>query len=140
MKTVPVDGMVIREDTLLRDGVYVLPLGLRIEEDGVTLDGGGATLIGAGRQGRGISLEGRRGVTIRNVRLMDYYHGIHARSCDGLILRENRITSTAEIAPNTVFLDIWRGPEDPYGGAILLQECTQSTVEANDLQHQQNGL
>src|SRR5690242_7736676 len=130
-RVVPKDGMVIGEDTTLKPGVYHLPNGLSIESDGVTLDGNGAVLVGANREGRGIRLEGRSGVTIKNVRLRDYYHGIHARACKSLILAGNQITSTSEVAPNTIFLDIWLGPEEAYGGAILLWEVSDSLIAEN---------
>src|SRR5579871_312556 len=136
----PADGMEIGADCVLAPGIYVLPRGLSIVADGVTLDGNGAVLIGQDRQGAGIRLEGRSGVTIRNVRLRDYTHGIHARRCTNLTLVGNQIASTAELPPNTVFLDIWRRPEAAYGGAILLHEVSYSLVAGNDLQHQQSGL
>jgi parallel beta-helix repeat protein len=136
----PTDGMVIREDTVLAPGVYPLPNGITLEADGITLDGGGAMLVGSDRQGSGLRLNGRKDVTVKNLRLCDYYHGIYAKECRGLVITGNRITSTAEVPPNTIFLDIWRGPEDAYGGAILLWKVADSVVEENDLQHQQSGL
>lgn len=141
MRTVvPTDGMAIREDTRLAPGVYHLPNGLTIEADGVTLDGGGAVLVGSDRQGTGVRLHGCANVTLRRIQLRDYQHGVHARGCRDLTLVDNRITSTAEVPPNTLFLDIWRGPEEAYGGAILLWEVRDSLITDNDLQHQQNGL
>lgn len=137
---VPTDGMIIRESISLEPGVYYLPGGLTIEAEEVILEGNGAMLVGRDRQGVGIRLQGRSGVTIRNVRLREYYHGIHAQSCRNLRLEHNQIASTAEIAPNTIFLDIWLGPEEAYGGAILLQDCEDCLVEENDIQHQQSGL
>jgi len=136
---VPVDGMVIREDTLLAPGVHFLPNGLSVER-GVTLDGGGATLAGANRQGIGVRIAGQAGASIRNLRLRDYYHGIHAEGCRGLTIAGCQITSTAEVAANTIFLDIWKTAGDAYGGAILLHDCTDSAIGDNDLQHQQSGI
>ncbi|HZT42216.1 MAG TPA: right-handed parallel beta-helix repeat-containing protein [Chthonomonadaceae bacterium] len=136
----PTDGMEIGEDCTLAPGVYYLPHGLSLVADGITFDGNGALLIGRDRRGTGLRLEGRSGVTIKNVRLRDYYHGIHASSGKDLTLIGNQITATAELPPNTVFLDIWRGPEEAYGGAILLWEVTDSLIAGNDLQHQQSGL
>jgi parallel beta-helix repeat protein len=136
----PKDGMVIRENTRLVPGVYHLPRGIAIEGDGVTLDADGAVLIGGGRQGAGLTLRGSSGVTIRNICLREYYHGIRATECTGLTLAGNRITSTAEVPPNTTFLEIWLTAENAYGGAILLDRVTDSVIEENDLQHQQNGL
>jgi parallel beta-helix repeat protein len=141
MKTVtPTDGMVVREDVTLTPGVYFLPNGITIDADNVTLDGAGALLIGAERKGQGVRLVGRSTVTIRNLRLREYYHGIHASSCEHLTLTSNQITSTAEVPPNTIFLDIWLEADQAYGGAILLDHVEDSEVADNDLQHQQSGL
>jgi parallel beta-helix repeat protein len=137
---VPTDGMVLRQDTTFAPGVYFLPNGLSIEADGITLDGSGAVLVGKDRQGQGIRLHGRSDVTVENVRLRDYYHGIYARGGRNLTLRGNQVTSTAEVPANTVFLDIWLGPDQAYGGGIFLWEVTDSRVAGNDLQHQQSGL
>src|SRR5437868_4070917 len=98
----PTDGMVIRESTRFAPGGYVLPRGISVEADGITLDGGGAVLVGAGRQGTGIRMAGHKGVTIQNVRLRDYYHGIHVRDCRGITLQDNQITSTAEVPANSI--------------------------------------
>lgn len=132
--------MIITTDTTLAPGVYHLPAGITIAADGVTLDGAGATLVGAGRAGRGISVEGRQGVTIRNVRLLEYYHGIAAYDCADLTIAGCTISATAEEPPNTLFLDIWRTAAQAYGGAIFLHQVRNSQVLNNDLQHQQNGL
>src|SRR5437016_1069463 len=119
MTVIPTEGLSIRADTILTPGVYHLPGGLSIDADGVTLDGNGATLIGADRQGTGLRIEGRANVTVRNLRVRDYYHGIYAVGCRGLRLVGNQITSTAEVPPNTIFLDIRLPAEKAYGGAIL---------------------
>ena len=41
---IPLDGMVVCEDTQFVPGVYHLPTGISIEGDGITLDGDGALL------------------------------------------------------------------------------------------------
>lgn len=137
---VPLDGMVITQDTTFQPGLYFLPRGIEIGADGVTLDGQGAVLVGEHRQGRGITMVGRRQVTLRNLRLRDYRHGLFAHRCQQLILIRNQVTSTAEEPPNTLFLDIWRPAESAYGGGILLWEVTDSSIVENDLQHQMCGL
>jgi parallel beta-helix repeat protein len=137
---VPQDGMTIVEDTVLQPGVYLLPNGITIDADNVTLDCNGAVLIGTNREGRGITCIGRSGVTITGVVLREYYHGIYCKDCKELTLTKNQITSTAEVPANTIFLDIWLGPEDTYGGAIFLWGVQDSNIEDNDLQHQMNGL
>lgn len=137
---VPTDGIVITEDTVFEPGIYYLPSGITIAGDGVTLDGNGALLIGKDRTGIGVRVEGRQGVTIKNLRIREYYHGIHAADCKGLTITNCQITSTAEIGPNTIFLDIWLPAEKAYGGGILLYRVQESLIEGNDLQHQMNGL
>ncbi len=137
---VPTNGMVIRSNTQLRPGVYYLPDGVVIDADGVTLEGNGAIILGHDRRGVGITVDGHRDVTIRNVRAREYYHGIAARGCRGLTLEQNQITSTAEVETNTVFLNIWTPIEDAYGAAILLDRVSDARVHDNDLQHQMNGL
>jgi len=137
---VPTDGMVIRSSVRLKPGVYVLPQGLSVAADGVTLDGEGVTLVGCGRRGTGVRVEGRRQVTIRNLALRDYYHGISVRKASGLTLERNQIASTGEVPANTVFLNIWHDVERAYGGAILLEQVEDAEIRDNDLQHQMCGL
>ena len=117
-----------------------MPRGLRIAGDGITLDGHGATLIGDNRQGAGITVEGHTGVTIRNLRVRDFYHGIVARQAHDLTIESVQCTSTAEVAANTVFLDIWRPAQEAYGGGVLLVEVENAEIHDNDWQHQMNGL
>lgn len=134
------DRLVIRQNTRLDPGVHRLPGGIEIVGDGITLDGEGATLVGSNREGAGVRVQGKKGVVIENLAIRDYRHGIRAEHCRDLVLRGNRITSTAEVAPNTLFLDIWLPVDQAYGGAILLVDCAECDIEENDLQHQQNGI
>jgi parallel beta-helix repeat protein len=136
----PTNGMIIRTDTRLEPGVYFLPDGLTIDADGVTLDGNGAMLIGRGREKTGVRCDGRSGVTIRNLRLREYCHGIAVRRGRDITIEKNHITSTAEVPANTIFLDIWLDAAHAYGGAILLEDVSDSTVADNDIQHQMCGL
>ncbi|MEW6250972.1 MAG: right-handed parallel beta-helix repeat-containing protein [Planctomycetota bacterium] len=139
-RLVPINGKVLLSDTRLEPGVYLLPDGLTIDADDVTLDGNGVVLVGEGRRGVGINVNGRRNVTIRNVRLREYGHGIAARGTQGLTIEGCQITATAEVEANTIFLDIWRPAEDAYGGAILLDAVKGAEIQDNDLQHQFAGL
>lgn len=137
---VPNNRMSITANTRLEPGVYLVPDGISIDADDVTLDGNGATLVGVNREGVGINVNGRSNVTIRNVRIRDFYHGIAVRDSNNITIAENHITSTAEVETNTIFLDIWRPAEDPYGGAILFQNVNDSDVSDNDIQHQMCGV
>lgn len=136
----PTDGMSLTESARIEPGVYFLPNGIRIAKPEVRLVGKGVTLIGADRHGIGVSISGLEGVRIEGLSLRDYYHGIRAENCARLSLSYCSITSTAEVPPNTIFLDIWLPANKSYGGAICLVSCRDSEVNSNDLQHQMNGL
>ena len=73
---IPTDGMVINESVRLKPGTYVLPKGITVAADNIVIDGSGASIIGIDHAGTGITVRGRSGVTIRNCRIRDYYHGI----------------------------------------------------------------
>jgi parallel beta-helix repeat protein len=137
---VPTDGMVITEDTVFQQGAYYLPNGIVIADANITLDGNGSLIIGKKRNGNGVTVKGYDGVTIKNLKLRDFYHGIYAQKCSDLTISDCQITSTNEVAPNTVFLDIWLPAEKPYGSGIFLWEVAKSDIVNNDLQHQMNGL
>lgn len=132
--------MAITADTTLAPGTYLLPNGITIAADNVTLDGTGATIVGAGPQGVGVRIEGRSGVTVKNLSVKSYYHGIWAKGCKGLLLEKNTVRDTQEVEHDTIFLDIWLKADEAYGGGILLWECVDSKIAGNDLQHQMNGL
>ena len=134
------NGLRINTDTQLKPQVYVLPEGITIESNNVTLDGRGATIIGADQTGTGITVSGRKNIILKNLRLMNYYHGISIKESEKIEIDHCRITSTAEIQSNTLFLDIWKPAGEAYGGAIFLEQVTDAKIHDNDLQHQMNGL
>ncbi len=134
------NGLRINQDTRLEPRIYLLPEGITIDADDVTLDGRGATIMGADKTGAGISLKGRRNITIENLRVMNYYHGISIKGSKEIEIRACTITGTAEIQANSLFLDIWKPAAETYGGAIFMQEATDISIHGNDLQHQMNGL
>jgi parallel beta-helix repeat protein len=136
----PVDGMQITAHTTLAPGTYVLHRGIEIVADDVTLDGGGAVLIGQDHHGSAITAAGRRGVTVRNVCIERFYHGMVFRDCDRLTVRDCRVRDTHEVGGGPVWLDIWLPVEKAYGAGILLHHVHDSRIEDNDVQHQQNGL
>ena len=134
------DGLRISQDTQLEPRVYMLPEGITIDSDDVVLDGRGATLLGVGQQGAGIRVSGRKNLVIKNLRLLNYYHGISIRKSRDIEIHNCSLTGTAEIQPNTLFLDIWKPAADAYGGAIYLEQVTNARIHDNDLQHQMNGI
>jgi parallel beta-helix repeat protein len=134
------NGLRIHVDTQLEPRIYVLPEGITIDSNNVTLDGRGATIIGADKTGTGITVRGRKNIIIKNLRVMNYYHGISIKESQAIEIHHCTITSTAEIQSNTLFLDIWKPAGEAYGGAIFLEQVTDAKIYDNDLQHQMNGV
>jgi parallel beta-helix repeat protein len=136
----PSSGLRVDSDTVLQPGTYVLNEPIEIVADDVTLDGGGAVLIGRGHQGAAVRAVGRKNVTVRNLRVERFYHGMRFERCENLVVRDCRVRDTHEIEPDATFLDIWKPVGQAYGAGILLAGCRGAVIENNDLQHQQNGL
>jgi parallel beta-helix repeat protein len=136
----PTDSLFIDKDTVLQPGVYYVPNGIIIDEDGITLDGNGALLVGKDRNGMGVSIHNRKGVTIKNLRIQNYKYGIYSVNCRDLSVSGCAITATDEVPANTIFLNIWLPHDKAYGGGIMLVNTHDSLVERNDLQHQMNGM
>ena len=141
MRTVrPTDGMKITESVCFEPGVYLLPNGIQIAADGISIEGTGAHFVGNAKEGHGISFLGLKGVRLTGLSLSNYYHGIHAEHCHDCTISNCVINQTAEVAANTIFLDIWLPADKAYGGGVCLVECKDCTIEKNDLQHQMNGI
>ncbi|MCB2202472.1 right-handed parallel beta-helix repeat-containing protein [bacterium] len=141
MKTIqPTNGMTLTEDTRLEPGVYVLPDGLTLAADGITLDGAGAQLIGQGYQGNGLTIKGHKDITIKNLHLRGYQHGINAADCQDLSIKHCRITDTATVSTHGEPLDYWRSLDRAYGSGILLAGVNGAEIVSNDLRHQMIGL
>jgi parallel beta-helix repeat protein len=136
----PTDGVAITQNTRFTPGVYVLPHGITLAADHITLDGGGALIVSPGPSGVGIHVDGRRDVTIRNIRISGFYHGIRADHARDLTIENVRVRDTAEIGGIDTFLYLWHPLEKAYGGAILCHDVRGGTIRACDLQHQMNGI
>ena len=130
----------ITKDTQLEPTIYMLPEGITIDSDNVTLDGRGATIMGTDKTGAGIRVSGRNHIVIKNLRVMNYYHGISVRKSREIEISNCTISSTGEFQSNTLFLDIWKPAIDSYGSAIFLEQVTDAKIHDNDLQHQMNGV
>jgi parallel beta-helix repeat protein len=139
--TTSMNGLKISKDTKLESRVYVLPEGITIDSDNLTLDGNGATIMGTDKTAsQGIEISGRKNITIKNLRILNYYHGISVKRSRGIEIRDCTITLTTEIQSNTLFLNIWKPAAEAYGGAIFLEQVTDAKIHENDLQHQMNGI
>ena len=135
------NGLRIDRDTQLEPKVYLLPEGITIDADNMTLDGQGATIMGTDKtNSQGVKVFGRKNVVIKNLRVLNYYHGVSIKQSSGIEISHCTVTLTTEIQSNTLFLDIWRPAADAYGGAIFLEQVTDARIHDNDLQHQMNGI
>lgn len=130
----------ISKDTQLEPKLYFLPEGITIDSDHVTLDGQGATILGTDKTGEGIRVSGRKNILIKNLHILNFYHGVSIKNSSGIEITNCTVTGTAEILSNTLFLDIWKPVTDAYGAAIFLDHVTEAEIHHNDLQHQMNGL
>ena len=137
---IPVDGMVITEDTTLAPGVYHLEHGITFGADGITLDGSGALLVSGHHSGTAVHAKNRRGVTVRNLSTSGFYHGARFDHCQDVTLADLRVRDTAEIEGIDTFLYLWLPIEQVYSGAVLLNDVQGGVVRNCDLQHQMNGV
>ena len=83
----------INQDIQLDPRVYVLSEGITIDADNMTLDGRGATIMGIDKTGQGINVSGRKNISIKNLRVMNYYHGISIKKSTGIEISNCTITS-----------------------------------------------
>ena len=131
----------ITQSTKLEPQVYILPDGITIDADNVTLDGQGATIMGSDEsRGEGIRVKGRKNVVIKNIRVLNYHHGISVQNSNSIEISDCTISETDEIPSNTLFLDIWKPASESYGAGIFLEQVTDAKIQDSDLQHQMNGV
>lgn len=136
---VPTDDLVISTDTLLCPGTYELPHGIEINAEDVIVCGMDTTLCGNGT-GFGITAVSSDYITLVNVTVRNYFHGLHFHECEHLTITHCNIWDTPELPEGEVFLDIFDGPGGGYGHAIWLKECHASAVTDNNVEGQQNGI
>jgi parallel beta-helix repeat protein len=137
---VPQNGMTITQDCSLQPGQYFIPDGIRISGSNIVIQGNGASLFGDQHQKVGIHMQGVNEVSVQNLNIQRYHHGILANNCRAIKIIDCKISDTAEIPPNTIFLNIWISQDHPYGSGIILSNVSDSLIAYNDLQHQMNGL
>ncbi|NJO83830.1 MAG: hypothetical protein HC828_14235 [Blastochloris sp.] len=136
----PTDGMIITHDMTFAPGVYLLPNGIRIAADGITLRGDATHIISPQQTGVGLRVEGQRGVSVIGLHISGFYHGIRADDCTDLTIENVTIRNTYEIEGITTFLNLWQPLDEAYGGAVLLNRVRDSVVRGCDLQHQMHGV
>ena len=135
----PKDGMVLKESATLQPGTYALPHGIVIGADNVTLTAKGVVLVGEGT-GQAVLSKGYDKVSVNGLEASRYKWGVRVEGGKGIEVKDCRIRDTPEAPPDNTWLDIWLGPKDAYGGAIILFDVKGGLVSGNDVQHQQNGV
>ncbi len=137
---IPVDGMVITENTKFAPGIYSLSKGLTIGADNVTIEGTGVLLVDTTHKGVALHAENRSQITVKGLATSGFYHGIRFDHCKDITIDNIRVRDTDEIEGIDDFLYLWRPIDQSYGGAILLNAVKGGIVRNCDLQHQMNGL
>ncbi len=133
---------------------------LHIRADGITVQfGDGSVLRGAAAgtpwnefRGMGIRVEGRRSVTLKNLRVHGFKNGLVAISASGLVVDggdfsdnyRQQLKSTPEaengadwLFPHNNDETKWR---DQYGGAICVETSTNVTIRSVRVRRGQNGI
>ncbi|MBI1279258.1 MAG: hypothetical protein GC179_14115 [Anaerolineaceae bacterium] len=137
---IPVDGMVITEDTRFAPGVYPMSKGLIINVDNVTIEAEGVLLVDMSHKGIALQAESRKGITVKGLSTSGFNHGLRFDHCENITIEDVRARDTDEIEGIDEFLYLWRPIDEVYSGAILLNDVMGGVVKNCDLQHQMNGL
>jgi len=136
----PTDGMIVAENTRFASGVYFLPNGLTVGADDITIEGDDTLIVSNSQQGVGIRAEGRRNVTVRNLAISGYYHGLRFDACQDVTVEHVKVRDTWEVEGIDTFLYLWLPIDKVYGAALLLHDVTGGAVHDCDFQHQLNGV
>lgn len=94
---VPIDGMIITENTILCNGEYYLPKGISIKNNGITLNGNGAKLYANYQTGvnwedsEAISMNGFSSVTLKNLNIEKYYRAITIKNSKNILIYQNQL-------------------------------------------------
>jgi parallel beta-helix repeat protein len=146
----PLDAPVQRNETLYTLTANIQapsppgPAGIVIERDNIVVDGAGYWVYGAVFSD-GIDVEGRRNVTIRNVKLYNCVYGIYLSGSSNCRIVENKITtgdigygiglsdsSNCQIAENKITSGI--------GICIALGRSSNNSISGNNLTSNMGGL
>ena len=119
------EGSVEGTDKIQREGnVYTftgdISDSLVVERDNIVVDGAGHVLEGAGA-GRGISLEGRSNITIKNIAVREFDFGMVLSNSSGNTISANAIANTST-------------------GIYLVSRSDSNSVSANNIANNQFGI
>ena len=137
---IPTDGMIITQDTRLAPGVYVLPNGITLDADNITLEGERRADRQPGAHRRSDPRQRAARRDDPGVSISGYHHGIRADHCHDLTIENVRVRDTAEIEGIDTFLYLWTPLDKAYGAAILCHDVHGGAIRGCDLQHQMDGI
>lgn len=140
ISVIPQNGMIITENTIFTPGTYLLPDGITIRANDITLKAEDVTFIGIQKKGTGITIDGFNNIRISGARMMNYYHCISIKDAQDITLDNIHACATAEEKADTLFLDIWHPAEKAYGGAVLLNNVKNTTIENCTFDHSMCGI
>ena len=139
-ETIPTNGMVITNDVTFKAGTYYLPEGIRVAGNNITINGNGALIVSDTHEGVGVSANNVQSLTIKNLRVSGFYHGVRIDDSHEVTLDDLTIRDTKEIEGINTFLYLWLPIEKVYSGAILLNGVSGGMITNCDVQHQMNGI
>ncbi|MHC4394231.1 MAG: PKD domain-containing protein [Planctomycetota bacterium] len=115
---------------------------IQIDEDNLTLDGAGHTVIGSGTS-YGIYLNGRTGVTVRNVNVEEFSYGIGLYNSTGNTVMNNNTSWNSRYG---IYLRDSNGniltdntASDNHEG-IFLRDSNDNTLTANNTSNNYSGI
>jgi len=119
----PPDAPIITYDNVtytLTDNITSSADGIVIERDNIVIDGAGYTLQGTG-SGTGIHLDGRSNVTIKNMTIKQFNHGLYLSYSSNSSVSHNNIT------------------ENNYHG-IYLYSSSNNSITGNNITNNNDGI
>ena len=150
-------GLKITRSTRFRKTDQLLPDGITIVGEGITLDFGGAILRGTpetaqpdARAGTGVLVQGRD-ITLKNLVVRGYKIGLLARECPGLRLEnidasdnwKQHLASGLDKEDQADWMSFHQNEKDEwlrYGAALYLVDCEGFTVRKCRARRGQSGL
>lgn len=138
----PTVKITITQNTTLCPGIYNIADSTNtgsivIGADNITLDGSNATLIGTGQNGFGVFGTGRSNITIKNLKIKNFYFGIKIVN-SSIINVQNIDSSTNRKDTTTGFVNLGLG--GGYGGGIFFDGVTDSLITRSIFRNQSSGI
>ncbi len=114
--------------------------GIVVERDGIVLNGAGYAVTGSG-SGNGIWPTNRSKVTVRNMRIRNFYYGIALESSNNNTLFGNNMADNSDIANNDVGIDLgYSSNNSVFGNNLHSNGCGIAAYYSNDNSLYENSI